>query len=102
MIIEYCTEGCGRFIYYSAGHHGRPDRSTKRYGGWAPGVQLAAGLGISAWQYRKWMEFCQRADVVAAFKLQEKQRRKAEAEKQPAPAATFQPPEHGTSIGKVG
>ena len=37
QVIEYCEEGCGRFIYYSAGINGRPDRSTKRYGGWAPG-----------------------------------------------------------------
>ena len=79
QVIEYCEEGCGRFIYYSAGHNGRPDRSTKRYGGWAPGKEIAAGLGISAWQFRFWMEHCQASDVVAAFKLQEKQRRKTEA-----------------------
>lgn len=80
QVIEYCEQDCGRFIYYPAGRNGRPDRASKRYGGWETGVQLAAGLGIKAWQYRLWMEYCCTQTVVQGYQAQEKQRRKAEAE----------------------
>lgn len=80
LILEYCEEDCGRFIYYNAGRNGRPDRSNKRYGGWAVGEELAAGLGIKAWQYRMWMEHCSSQGVLDGYALQEKQRKDAERE----------------------
>ena len=91
QVFEYCEQGCGRFIYYNAGRNGRPDRSTKRYGGWESGVEIATGLGISAWQYRLWMEYLSTEAVVGGYELQEKQRRKAEAAAaKQLPTAKFQ------------